>query len=304
MSGIYKSAEGERAVKERYRQFLAHWPVANRQFHVPTREGETFVIACGPENAPALVLLHGSAFNSVTWMGDVAAWARHFRVYAVDVIGHPNLSAPSRPSYASDAYALWLDDVLHALSVERASFAGISLGGWLALDYAIRRPERVASLVLLCPGGVGRETTSSVKLVLVILPLLLLGRWGRRRATQMMLGAANADPSPAAKAVGDFMSLIFRHFRQNLAKVSRFSDEALARVRSPVLLIVGARDAMIDSAQTRRRLEHAVPAVEVRWLADAGHAVLGQTAPIEDFLLRNCGSPPNSATVARPFQAR
>jgi pimeloyl-ACP methyl ester carboxylesterase len=153
MTPIYKSEAGERAVRERYLTFLAHWPVANRQFHVSTREGETFVVACGPENAPALVLLHGSSFNSVSWMGDVTAWARNFRVYAVDVIGHPNLSAPSRPRYDSEAYALWLDDVLGALRVERASFAGISLGGWLALDYAIRRPERVASLVLLCPGG-------------------------------------------------------------------------------------------------------------------------------------------------------
>jgi pimeloyl-ACP methyl ester carboxylesterase len=289
MSHIYKSEAGEREVQERYRQFLAHWPVANRQFHVPTREGETFVIACGPENAPALMLLHGSSFNSVTWMGDVAAWALHFRVYAVDVIGHPNLSAPARPSYECDAYASWLDDVLRALAVERASFVGISLGGWLALDYTLRRPERVASLVLLCPGGVGREKMSLPKLLFVILPLLLLGTWGRRTATAKMLGAYEANPSPAAQAVGDFMSLIFKHFRQNLAKVPRFSDEALARVRSPVLLIVGARDAMIDSADTRLRLERTVAELEVRWLADVGHAVVGQTAPIEEFLLRTAG---------------
>ncbi len=289
MTRIYKSEAGERAIKERYRAFLAHWPVANRQFHVPTREGETFVIACGPENAPALVLLHGSSFNSVTWMGDVEAWSWHFRVYAVDVIGHPNLSAPSRPRYDSEAYALWLDDVLLGLELERASFAGISLGGWLALDYAIRRPESVASLVLLCPGGVGRDTTSLPKLLFAILPLLLLGPWGRRKATKKMLGESGVTASPAARVVDDFMSLIFRHFRQNLTKVSRFSDEALARVRSPVLLIVGARDAMIDSAETRRRLETAVAALEVRWLPDTGHAVVGQAAPIEDFLVRTAG---------------
>jgi pimeloyl-ACP methyl ester carboxylesterase len=289
MTPIYKSEAGERAVRERYLTFLAHWPVVNRQFHVSTREGETFVVACGPENAPALVLLHGSSFNSVSWMGDVTAWARNFRVYAVDVIGHPNLSAPSRPRYDSEAYALWLDDVLGALRVERASFAGISLGGWLALDYAIRRPERVASLVLLCPGGVGRETTSLPKLLFVILPLLWLGSWGRRKAATKMLGESDASPSPASTVVGEFMSLIFKHFRQNLARVARFSDEALASVRSPVLLIVGARDAMIDSAETRRRLEAAIATLEVRWLPQTGHAVVGQTAPIEDFLLRTTG---------------
>jgi pimeloyl-ACP methyl ester carboxylesterase len=63
------------------------------------------VIASGREDAPPLMLLHGPAFNSVTWMGDVAAWSAHFRIYAFDVIGHPGLSAPSRPRYDSDAYA-------------------------------------------------------------------------------------------------------------------------------------------------------------------------------------------------------
>jgi pimeloyl-ACP methyl ester carboxylesterase len=112
MSAIYKTAEGERLVKETYRRFLVHWPVPDTQFYLPTTQGDTFVIVRGPEGAPALVLLHGSAFNSVTWMGDVATWASNFRVYAIDLIGQPNLSAPNRPAYGSDAYACWLDDVL------------------------------------------------------------------------------------------------------------------------------------------------------------------------------------------------
>src|SRR5207248_4412174 len=117
MAGIYKSPEGERAVQERYRRFLQYWPVANQQLRVPTSQGETFVIACGNEQAPPLLLFHGSASNSAMWMGDVAALAAHFRVYAIDMIGEPGLSAPSRPPLKSEAYALWLDDILEALAL-------------------------------------------------------------------------------------------------------------------------------------------------------------------------------------------
>lgn len=105
MRGIYKSAEGERVVRELYLKFLKHWPVPNEQFHVPTREGETFVAVSGAKDAPALVLLHGASGNAAMWMGDIAAWAGHFRAFAIDVIGDAGLSAPSRPPY--DAAAGW-----------------------------------------------------------------------------------------------------------------------------------------------------------------------------------------------------
>lgn len=288
MSSIYKTQEGQRQVETSYRAFLDRWPVAKTELRLPTREGETFVIACGPEDATPVVLLHGSAFNSVTWMGDVTEWSRRFRLYAVDIIGHPGLSAPSRPAYDGDAHALWLADVLDGLGVELASFAGISLGGWLAIDFATRKPERVRSLVLLAPGGVGRELMSMAKILFVILPLMLLGKWGRDRARRLMIGpmpGAGVDGS-GAEAVGAFMGLINRHFRQRLDKVTQFSDETLGRLTMPVLLIVGDQDPMIDPVETVARLCRSAPQTEVLRLPDVGHAVVGQTGPVEEFLRR------------------
>ncbi len=121
MNRIYKSPEGERLVRERYLAFLKHWPAPHQQIRIPTSQGETFVVASGSEGAPALVLLHGSAGNSAMWMGEIRAFAEHFRVYAIDMIGEAGLSAPSRPELSSDAHALWIDDVLRGLALERVS---------------------------------------------------------------------------------------------------------------------------------------------------------------------------------------
>jgi pimeloyl-ACP methyl ester carboxylesterase len=286
VSRLYKSGEGERQVQERYRAFLNRWPVPNEQRRVSTREGETFVIACGPRDAPPVILLHGAAFNSVTWMGDVPAWSAHFRLYAVDVIGHPGFSAPSRPPYDTDAHALWLDDVLNGLGVERAAFVGLSLGGWLAIDYATRRPDRATNLVLLAPGGVGRELISMAKIMFVILPLMMLGTWGRAKAKRMIIGPMPDAGTSGARAVSEFVSLINRHFRQRLDKVARFSDATLRRVTVPVLLIVGEKDPMLDPRETIERFRADAPQTEVLSLPNVGHAVIGQTAPILEFLLR------------------
>ena len=285
MKSVYKSAEGKRAVRQRYLEILKHWPVPNQQLRVPTREGETFVIACGPENAPALLLLHGSMANSAMWMGDAGAWAEHFRVFAVDVIGDAGLSAPSRPPLASDAHALWLDDVMQALSLTRASMVGVSLGGWLALDYATRRPERVESLVVICPPGVGRQ---KIGIVFKTIPLRMLGRWETKKTAELVLGRAPANPSPAVQYFLSFMALIHKNFRARMVKLPIFSDQALQGLTMPVLAIVGGRDVLIDSAQTKTRFERNVPHAQIRYLAETGHLIPAQTAEILEFLLATC----------------
>ncbi|HLK50986.1 MAG TPA: alpha/beta fold hydrolase [Bryobacteraceae bacterium] len=281
MPRIYKSSAGERLVKERYRAFLQRWPAAHQQLRVLTGQGETFVVASGAEGASPLVLLHGGAANSAMWMGNIGALARHFRVYAVDLIGEPGLSAASRPPLASDAHALWLDDVLAALSIDRACFAGVSLGGWLALDYATRRPERVERLALLCPGGVGRQ---KVGIVFATIFLKMCGAWGKRKLLELILGRPPADPAPAAKAFIDFVLLIHRHFRPRMVKLPIFSDEALRRLNMPLLAVVGGRDVLLDSAETRCRLERNAPQAEVVYLAGPGHLLPDQTRQILAFL--------------------
>lgn len=282
MSDIYKSEAGAQAIRERYLAFLERWPVPNQQVRIPTCESETFVIACGDRTAPPLLLLHGSASNAAMWMGDVAAWSAHFRVYAVDMIGEPGLSAPSRPPLDSEVYALWLDDVLSGLSVERASIAGASLGGWLALDYATRRPERVESLALLCPGGVGRQKSS---FMFKAIALSLAGAWGKRKLMQMVLGRAPANVPPAVQRFADFVSLIHQHFRPRRVKLPIFSDAALARLTMPVLAIVGGKDILLDSDETQRRLARIIPHADVRYLPEARHYIPAQTAAILEFLL-------------------
>ncbi|MGH8430682.1 MAG: alpha/beta fold hydrolase, partial [Solimonas sp.] len=163
MNEIYKSAEAERLVREKYGEVLKAWPTPNRQFTVSTRVGETFIVACGRNEAPPVLLFHGSQANSSVYMFDSLVWSEHFRLYAVDMIGEPGFSAPARPPLDSDAHALWLDDVMGALALDKAMIVGMSLGGWLALDYAARRPERVARLALLCPAGIGRQKNFLLK---------------------------------------------------------------------------------------------------------------------------------------------
>lgn len=278
---IYKTDEGRQLIMNQYRVTLGNWPVPSREMTVATRQGSTFVLASGPEDGAPLVLLHGSATNSASWMSEVASWSKHFRVFAVDVIGEPGFSAPVRPPLGSDAYAKWLDDVLDALELDKAALIGLSLGGWLALDYAIRRPHRVEKLVLISPGGVGRNRN----ILIWALPLLLLGGWGRRKMQERIGGKALLDPSFAASPLGAMSDAIFAHFKPRTEKLPIPTDAQLQALPMPVMAVLGGKDVFINAPEARERLERTVQKLTLRYLPDGLHFMPGQAGSVQDFLL-------------------
>ena len=142
MTGVYRSPEAEAAVRKAYRDLIDSWPVPHDEAMVETRQGATFVLSFGRPEAPPLVALHGAQGNSSAWLSYAGGWAEHFRVHLVDVVGDAGFSDQTRPDLASDAFADWMDQVLDGLGAPAASFVGVSLGGWMALDYAVRRPQR------------------------------------------------------------------------------------------------------------------------------------------------------------------
>jgi pimeloyl-ACP methyl ester carboxylesterase len=277
---VFKTPEGQAAVHDSYRNLLRQWPVSHRERRVSTRHGETFVIVSGPDDAPALVLLHGTASNAASWIVDVSIWSRHFQVYCVDIIGDAGFSAEVRPPLESDAHVEWLDDVMKGLSIETASFLGMSFGAWVALDYATHRPARVNQLVLQSPGGVGRHKN----ILLWALPLLLLGPWGRRKMLERIGGRATPPPTPAASALVEMTNTIFAHFKPRTATLPQISDEALRKLNMPVLAILGGKDVFIDSPGAKRRLEQHVPRLTMRYLPDGHHFMPGQTEAVIEFL--------------------
>ena len=63
-----------------------------------------------------------------------------------------------------------------------------------------------------------------------------------------------------------------------------FSDDALRRLTMPLLAIVGGRDVLLASRETKQRLERHAPHAEVVYLPEAGHLITGQTAKVIEFL--------------------
>ncbi|RFU41648.1 alpha/beta fold hydrolase [Actinomadura logoneensis] len=100
----------------------------------------------GSPDAPPLVLLHAVGEGAADWERVMPAFARHWRVYALDLRGHGRSDWPGEYSLE-----LMRDDVLgflDALALDRVDLIGHSMGGVVAYLLASEQPERVARLIL------------------------------------------------------------------------------------------------------------------------------------------------------------
>jgi pimeloyl-ACP methyl ester carboxylesterase len=281
MTGIYRSAEGARAIRHQYEELLERWPVDLERRILPTRLGDTFAVVSGPVDAPPVLALQGSGGTAAHWLPDIATLAARLRVYAVDAPGEPGMTVEARPRLGTEAYAEWLDDVLDELGLARAAFLGGSLGGWWSLDYAVRRPERVAALALLNPAGIGKRKTAPL---LKFAVLSLFGDWGRRRSLAMAAKGFHGPVDPAMAAIGEFLMDTFKYFKPRLEPIPAVTSGQLSALVMPVLAMLGAHDALLDQRDTAARLRAALPDADVRLFEDAGHFLPGWAEAVSNFL--------------------
>ena len=95
-----------------------------------------------------MVLLHAGVADRRMWQPQVPALGHRFRVISPDLRGFGDSPLPPEPYVDADDLAELLDH--HG--VIDAAVVGCSMGGRVALELATRHPDRVNSLVLLCPG--------------------------------------------------------------------------------------------------------------------------------------------------------
>ncbi len=280
MNSIYKSVTAKAAVHTAYDNLLNQLPATIEQHYVTTTQGPTFVLAAGKPEAPPVVFFHGSLSNAITWAGDLIRLSEKYRLYAVDMIGEAGKSAEARPKLQSDAYGQWLQELFQQLGVAQPILVGLSLGGWLALDYVTRFPTQVKGLILISPGGVGWNRN----ILRWALPYLLLGPWGTKRFYRKVLGPLGDELE--GTELSEFLQLIARHVKPRTEPLPIVSDQQLALIACPVLLLIGGQDVMLYPEEIRQRLRQNLRNYEEVYLANAGHFLGNQSVAIDRFLAR------------------
>jgi pimeloyl-ACP methyl ester carboxylesterase len=222
---------------------------------------------------PPLLLIGGLGFGRWAWFRQVPAFSRHFKTITFDARGERDLES-GVTDLASDVVAL-----LEHLRVGKAHVLGTSLGGFVAQELALGRPDLVERLVLVGTsyGRGGPETMSPWALADMIgLPSLNSERAVRKRLESATSGAYRAEhPEEFEQVVrwrlADSPSLS-AYYEQMRAGASFDLSRDAGRITSPTLVIHGAEDRYVPVANAAA-LAEAIPGAKLRVLDNAGHLV-------------------------------
>jgi pimeloyl-ACP methyl ester carboxylesterase len=240
---------------------------------------------CG--SGPVLLLLHGIGDSSEAWLSLLPALAERYTVIAPDLLGHGESDKP-RADYSAAAYANGMRDLLDVLGVERATIVGHSLGGGVAAQIVYQYPRRCERLVLIAPGGAGREVTPLLRFLaapyseLVMPPLRLPGsrQVARVVTTAMRLSGTNLgrdahevlrifDGLPRTESQFAFTRTL-RSVVDWRGQVVTMLDRTYLAADVPVQIIWGDRDGVIPLAHAYRAHE-ALPGSRLEIFEGAGH---------------------------------
>lgn len=249
-----------------YEALLKRWPSGVESFALSSPYGRTQVHACGPDDAPPVLLVPGGGATSTVWSAMVEPLARSHRVYAVDLLGDAGRSvAQGLPMRTVEDAMGWLDTVLDGLGVPAAQVCGHSYGGWLSLAYAAHAPHRVSRLVLLDPTDCFAGMRP--RYLLHALPSLLIPSPARTRAFLRWETAG----LPVDQEWLEVAALAARLERPRIVMPERPRPEDLRRITAPTLLLLAEHSRTHDIRRVEEAARRSMPAVTTAVVPGTSH---------------------------------
>lgn len=266
-TSIFKSEQAKASLVEWFDKFRARLPPTESRT-VPTRFGDAHVLVGGPENAPAVVVLHGALASSAHALHELAPMLERFRVYAVDVVGQSAKSADARPSVTNDDYGHWLADVLDGLSLQKVNLIGISWGGFVSIRFAKVAPERIERLALLVPAGLVKSPMwkGFSKMGWPMTLFMMSPTEKRLRAfVRHLLTTTDDDWVP-------YLGTAFRSFNMSMKVPALVRPEELKGLKAPTLVLGADNDLSFPGDTVIARAKEVFPnLVDTELIADCNH---------------------------------
>ena len=233
-----------------------------------------------------LLLLHGLGSRSDDWQLQLPAFAERYRVVTADMRGHGRTDKPPGP-YTVPMMATDVFGLLDGLGIAVAHVVGLSMGGMIAFQMAVDRPERVRSLVIVNSGPelVARTLNERLR----IWQRLALARLFSPARTAQFLGP-RLFPKPEQ---AELRQMFMGQWAENDPRAYRAAMRALVgwsvldrvdALRCPTLVISGDRD--YTPTAYKEGYTALIPGARLVVIEDSGHATpIDQPEPFNACVL-------------------
>ena len=209
-----------------------------------------------------LVLLHGFSSSTYSWKDVFEPLAKNYRVIAVDLKGF-GFSGKPDGDYTRRAQAILVAHLLDYLKIDKAWLAGNSMGGEVALNFALQNPQRVAGLILIDSAGVSVPGSNSLApgyaRVPFVGPVLIALALTSDRLVRQGLEKSFYDD---AKITDERVAAYYRPLKTRGGQLAALRartqagqfpiEQDLNKINSPALIIWGAEDALIPIEAGRK----------------------------------------------------
>ncbi len=212
----------------------------------------------GPADAPALLLIHGSSASLHTWEPWVERLTSRYRVISYDQPGHGLTGPHPRGCYSADCMVAVADAVARARNLDRFVIGGNSMGGWVAWNYALAHPDRLAGMILVDASGIDvPRDQKGVPIGFRIMQTPIVNRIGTQITPRSLIEASLrktvTDQSRVTDAEIDRYWELLRYpgnrqamiDRANTARGEGATAKRLSEINIPTLVLWGAEDSLI-----------------------------------------------------------
>jgi pimeloyl-ACP methyl ester carboxylesterase len=196
-------------------------------------------------------------------------------------------------------FVRWLDELFTALNLgDHINFLGMSQGGWLATQYALRFPGRLRKLVLLAPAA----TVLPIRWEFYFRGALVLTghRYFAKTAIYWLLEDLARKDAARVEASVDRALLTSRCMRpRRRIALTVLRNQEIESLRVPTLFLVGEHEKIYSAAKAVRRLNSIAPFIRTEMIPGAGHDLtIAQPESVNRKVLEFLTYPPDATPCA------
>jgi pimeloyl-ACP methyl ester carboxylesterase len=240
---------------------------------------------------PDLILLHGLGGDATNWAATLPAVAAKFHVLVPDQIGFGRSDKPMI-DYRVATLVDFLDAFCKKVGVAKATLVGNSLGGWVAMDFALAHPDKVNRLVLVDSAGYSPKRIGGApltrELLLALNPTTIAGE--KQLMSLVFFNKAFASDQFAEQALTAHLrkndGYTIDRFIDSILRGEDVVDGKLGAIKAPTLVVWGREDALVPLANGKALAED-IPGAQSVILDSCGHVPQAEcAAPFNAALLK------------------